>query len=177
MPASSQLQQLTRYKQWADTVFFNTVSELTLEQLQASQKNNFGSLIRTLHHSYAMDDVWKAHLLGVNHHYTSRNPEQCPDLAALNWQQLEIDQWFYDYAAELNPENEHDLCRFQFIDGSEGSMTKSDILIHVVNHCTYHRGHVAAMLYQFGVYPPTTDYPVFIREQRRNNANFLLSHS
>jgi DinB family len=40
-----------------------------------------------------------------------------------------------------------------------------DILLHVVNHTTYHRGHAADILYNLHIFPPTTDLPVFLREQ------------
>ena len=43
-------------------------------------------------------------------------------------------------------------------------MSRRDIVLHVVNHTTYHRGHVADMLYDMGVFPPATDLPVFLRE-------------
>ena len=42
-------------------------------------------------------------------------------------------------------------------------MTRRDILLHVANHGTYHRGNVASMMYQAGVAPPTTDLPVFLK--------------
>jgi uncharacterized damage-inducible protein DinB len=38
---------------------------------------------------------------------------------------------------------------------------------HVVNHGTYHRGQVAAMLRQLGYSPPPTDYLVFFDELAR----------
>ena len=43
-------------------------------------------------------------------------------------------------------------------------MRRSDILLHVVNHATYHRGHIAMMMYGMSTSPPTTDLPVFLRE-------------
>ena len=42
-------------------------------------------------------------------------------------------------------------------------MTRAEILLHVVNHSSYHRGHVGDMLYQSGIEPPTTDLPVYLR--------------
>ena len=33
----------------------------------------------------------------------------------------------------------------------------------VVNHASYHRGHIEGVLYQMSVEPPTTDLPVFLR--------------
>ena len=53
---------------------------------------------------------------------------------------------------------------FEFIGGGQGQMTRSDMILHVVNHATYHRGHVADMLYHMSVSPPTTDMPVFLRD-------------
>lgn len=44
-------------------------------------------------------------------------------------------------------------------------MTRRDILLHVVNHATYHRGHAADILYYLDVFPPTTDLPVFLQER------------
>jgi uncharacterized damage-inducible protein DinB len=43
-------------------------------------------------------------------------------------------------------------------------MRRSDILLHVVNHATYHRGHIAMMMYGLAGSVPTTDLPVFLRE-------------
>ncbi len=43
-------------------------------------------------------------------------------------------------------------------------MTRGDMLLHVVNHKTYHRGYVADRLYQAGSRPPVMDLPVFLRD-------------
>jgi uncharacterized damage-inducible protein DinB len=42
-------------------------------------------------------------------------------------------------------------------------MARRDILLHVANHATYHRGNVASMMYQADTPPPTTDLPVFLK--------------
>ena len=51
-----------------------------------------------------------------------------------------------------------------FVGGGEGTMTCAEILMHLVNHTTYHRGYIADMLYQVPANPPTTDLTVFIRD-------------
>lgn len=53
-----------------------------------------------------------------------------------------------------------------FIGGGPGALTRAEILLHVVNHTTYHRGHIGDMVYQIPAEPPTTDLPVFLRETR-----------
>ena len=85
------VQTLTRYKAWADKLFLDTVAQLPEAELVAPRPIFFGNMIRTLHHSYAMDRVWQAHLLGEEHGYTTRNPETHPPFAELREKQLEVD--------------------------------------------------------------------------------------
>jgi len=40
-----------------------------------------------------------------------------------------------------------------------------DVLVHVLNHGTHHRGQIALVLREGGIAPPATDYIVFLREQ------------
>jgi uncharacterized damage-inducible protein DinB len=158
------LQTLTRYKAWADRLFLEVVSTIPAAELTAPRPIVFGSLIRTLNHSYLMDVVWKCHLLGTPHGLTTRNPESHPPLSDLVAAQRDIDDWYVAYADALPERDLNEVVEFEFIGGGRGAMSRQDIVLHVVNHTTYHRGHVADMLYGLNVFPPTTDYPVFLRE-------------
>ena len=61
------------------------------------------------------------------------------------------------------------MSTIHFIGGEKGSMSRGDILLHVVNHATYHRGWVAEMFFQVPARNPTTDLPVFLsRGERRS---------
>lgn len=156
-------QVLARYKAWADDLFLSAVSAIPRAELTAPRPIVFGSLIRTLNHSHAMDYVWQCHLLGKPHGLTTRNPEHCPAIEELVASQRSMDEWFVSYA-DSNGENElAQIVEFEFIGGGTGRMSRRDILLHVVNHTTYHRGHAAGMLYGLGIFPPTTDLPVFLR--------------
>lgn len=157
------VQTLVRYKAWADDVFLSVVAELPEPQLTAPRPIIFGSLIRTLNHSYAMDYVWQSHLLGRPHGLTTRNPVDHPPIQHLVSSQRAIDAWYVDYADALSHGQLGEVVNVEFIGGGMGAMSRADILLHVVNHSTYHRGHVADMLYHLNVFPPSTDLPVFLR--------------
>ncbi len=157
------VQTLTRYKAWADDVFLSVIATLPESELIAPRPIYFGSLIRTLNHSYSMDFVWQCHLLGKPHGLTTRNPVDHPAIQDLVASQRRMDTWYVDYADSLSHEQLDELVEFEFIGGGNGAMSRGDILLHVVNHTTYHRGHVADMLYHLNVFPPTTDLPVFLR--------------
>jgi len=43
-------------------------------------------------------------------------------------------------------------------------MRRGDVVFHVVNHTSYHRGFVADMFFQVPARPPLTDLPIFLRE-------------
>jgi uncharacterized damage-inducible protein DinB len=160
---TNHLQTLMRYKAWANELLFAAAAKLPADELTAPRKIVFGNMLRTLNHVYAMDDVWRAHLEGRTHAYTTRNPEACPSVAELYDAQQAMDAWFVGYADSLTEAKRDEVVKFRFIGGGPGAMTRQDILLHVANHGTYHRGNVAAMMYQAGVAPPTTDLPVFLR--------------
>lgn len=159
------VQTLARYKAWADKRFFEALAELPEDELLAPRPIYFGNMIRTLHHSYAMDRVWQAHLLGKPHGYTTRNPDSHPPFDELWEKQLDIDAWYVEYFDALEVGQLSDIVHFEFIGGGQGAMSRGDIALHVVNHTTYHRGHVTDMLYHLSTFPPTTDLSVFLREQ------------
>ena len=156
---------ITRYKQWANDLLLGSLSRMPANELTAPRPIIFGSLLRTLNHVYAMDHVWRCHLEGRPHGLTSRNPEHCPAFDELDYQQREMDAWYVRYAEALGASTADEAVEFTFIGGGSGAMSRGEILLHVVNHGTYHRGHIADMMYGTEVAPPTTDLPVFLRSR------------
>lgn len=72
--------------------------------------------------------------------------------------------WYVEYADALSTRQLHEVIRFEFVGGGEGAMTREEILLHVVNHGTYHRGFVGDMLYQVAAASPANDLTVFLRD-------------
>ena len=157
----SALGELLRYKAWANDLVFTALAKLPEDDLSAPRPIVFGSILRTLNHVYSMDVVWRANLEGRPHGYTTRNPPTSPPFAELREAQKQVDAWYVAYTGELKDEEQP--VRFTFIGGGPATLSRRDILLHVVNHGTYHRGNVAAMMYTLGVPPPTTDLPVYLR--------------
>jgi uncharacterized damage-inducible protein DinB len=164
---ASALPMLARYSAWANGVLYEAMAELPQVELEKPQKIVFGSMLRTLNHVYAMDLVWQAHLLGRAHGFVSRNPGICPPFGELRAAQSALDAWYVDYADALSEPASTEIVNFEFIGGGGGSMSRGDILLHVINHTTYHRGHIADMMYQIPMHPPSTDLPVYRRSVTR----------
>lgn len=158
---------LTRYKAWANTITFRTILALPEAELLRPRPTRFGNILHTLNHVCVIDEIFRAHLEGRGHNYTARNTEYTPP-AALLWEQVQaIDSWYVAYAARLDAAALAETVRFDFVDGGAGAMTREAILLHVVNHGSYHRGFVGDMLYQVPAAFPANDLSVFL--QRRSN--------
>jgi uncharacterized damage-inducible protein DinB len=168
MSITRHVRLLTRYNAWANTRIFDALAALPSGQATAPRTTGFGTMVNTLNHAHVVDLIWQAHLQGRPHGFTSRTTETEPTLAALQEAQARVDQWYIAYADGLSAEGHSEVVPFRFVDGGAGAMTRGDMLLHVVNHKTYHRGYVADMLYQAGSRPPVMDLPVFLRDAPPN---------
>jgi uncharacterized damage-inducible protein DinB len=164
MSETHQLRMLTRYNAWANARLFDAVAALPAGEASSPRKTIFGNMVQTLNHDCVVDQIWQAHLEGRPHGFTARVTQPEPALGELRENQARIDRWFVDYSDQLAPEKRDEVVHFTFVDGGAGALTRSEILLHVVNHKTYHRGFVADMLCQAGVRPPVMDLPVFLRD-------------
>lgn len=161
---SNPLQMLIRYKAWANQLTYERVAELPPEELTRERQTNFKTIIHTLNHVYVVDDIFRAHLEGRAHGYIARNTETSPPLETL-WSNVQaMDRWYVELADRLTDAELSEIIAFEFVGGGEGAMSRMEILHHIVNHATYHRGFVSDMLYQVPVKPIPNDLPVFLRD-------------
>lgn len=162
MPSS--VKMLTLYKAWASDLTFSTVQSLPAGEATKERPTRFKNMLHTLNHIYVIDCIFKAHLEGKKYYLIDRNTSTPPPFYEL-WQATKfIDQWYIDYAKYLSPEQLSESVRFQFIDGREGMMSREEIILHIVNHGTYHRGFVSDLMYQIPIVPPASDLTVFLRD-------------
>jgi len=164
MSFSETIKRLIRYKAWANEITFSAVKSLPEGEAIKERKTRFKNMIHTLNHVYVIDCIFKAHLEKVSHPYTARNTETYPPLEEL-WQAVKIvDKWYIDYAHSISEQDLLDIVNFRFVDGGAGAMSRSEIILHVVNHGTYHRGFISDMMYQVPAVPPANDLTVYLRD-------------
>ncbi|MGH8741199.1 MAG: DinB family protein, partial [Burkholderiales bacterium] len=99
-----------------------------------------------------------------SHGYGARNTPDHPPLDELWRAQREIDRWYIEWSDSTPEPALHERISFTYVGGGEGVMTREQILQHLVNHTSYHRGFVAQMMYDIPVRPPTTDLTVYLRD-------------
>lgn len=159
---------LARYNAWANKLIFDAVAGLPAGEATKERQSLFKNMVHTLNHNYVIDRIWQAHLEGRDHGYAARNTPGHPPLADLWTLQQETDRWYIAWGDALSDAALDEKVSFTLIGGNPGVMTRGEILLHVVNHTSYHRGFVADLFYQVPARPPTTDLPVYLKEMRES---------
>jgi len=152
---------LADYKSWADRRTFDAVAALPQEELTRERPTLFKSIIGTLNHSYVVDLIWQAHLQGRSHGFTARNLVLHPEVLQLWQAQQQFNDWLRDWVAKQSETSLLETVRFRFVSGEGGALTGGAILLHIVNHATYHRGWVSDLFFQIPAKAPTTDLCLF----------------
>ncbi len=155
----SDILELYRYNRWANAQALDATSVLANEQLHKNLGTSHGSVFGTLLHILWGEWRWLGRWQG------SAPPGPDP-LETADFQELR-QRWSAFVPLQeafLGTLREPDLGRvisYQNPPGTTWSYALSHMLQHVVNHSTYHRGQVAALLRQLGVAPHASDFLVF----------------
>lgn len=155
---------LTRYNRWANQLMFDAVAKLPPEEATKPRTTLFKNIVHTLNHNYVIDAIFQAHLEGRDHGYTARNTSETPPLDALVSAQRKLDDWWIVWSDRVSAAELDETVRFTFVGGGPGAMTRGAMLLHIINHTSYHRGFAADLFYQVPAKPPTTDLTVFLRD-------------
>jgi len=91
-------------------------------------------------------------------------PEDFHDWATLDsrWKMVENEQ--QTFLENLNDQLSNIRVSYENLQGQRWEYSLVHMLQHCINHSSYHRGHVAALLRQLGQTPPATDFLVFLDE-------------
>jgi uncharacterized damage-inducible protein DinB len=155
---------LTEFSAWANRRIFDGVEALTPEQFARELGSSFSSVRDTLAHIVSVEWVWLERLQG-------RSPAAMPatrdyaDINALRTRWEEIEKGFRDYMEELTKAELDEEVEYKTFSFGPGKNPRWQIIQHVVNHGTYHRGQIAAMLRQLGTKAMGTDLITFYRER------------
>lgn len=158
---------LARYNAWANRVIFDAVAALPAGEAEKPRPTLFRNMVHTLNHNYVIDRIFQAHLEGRPHGYTARNTPDHPPLDELRRLQREVDAWYVDWAAGIAEPQLDEPVRFEYVGGGQGAMTRGQMLLHVVNHTSYHRGFVGDLFFQVPARPPVTDLTVYLRDEEK----------
>lgn len=170
MTQRSMVRMMTRYMAWADDVMLENASALNPDELVAPRDTLFGSISGTFDHILLVGEIFRAHLEKRSHpHGTRHRPVTRPFTVVAD--ALRAMNRYYVEFADAQSEAELDaVVNFTFVGGGEGAMTRAEILLHLVNHASYHRGFISTLLYPYRLDSRANDLTVFLRDAWPNIA-------
>ena len=156
--------QLADYNHWANRRIYAVALAMPDEQYRRPTGVFFGSLHGTLNHLLVTDRIWLRRLTGEGEAPTRLNTILFEDRSELARARMAEDARLQRV---INAYSAADLDRpvnYQTTSGAPQQQVLKDILLHLFNHQTHHRGHAhACCSILTGKEPPPLDLLMFQR--------------
>ena len=158
------LMALLDYHYWARDRLLDAVDGLGAEEFHRDLGNSFGSVRDTLVHLVSAEWIWCSRWegQGPSVHLAVEDFGAVQDVRA-RWNEEE--RRVRGFVDRLGPDGMDDVIEY----AHGGGLLRGvfwQMLQHVVNHASYHRGQVTTMLRQLGAEPPPSqDLITFYRER------------
>jgi uncharacterized damage-inducible protein DinB len=159
------MNHLIDFHYWARDRMLAALDALSPEEYQRPLGNSFASVRDTVNHLYQAEWVWYSRWIGESP--TAFPPgELTPDLHTLRDRWKELEGKLRAYLGKCGQDELDRVHQYRLLSGKEGASPLWQMVAHLVNHATYHRGQVTTMVRQLGASaPPSTDMVTFFRER------------
>lgn len=145
---------LARYNAWANHRLYHMASQLPDEAYRRDAGVYFKSLHGTLNHLLVADRIWLRRLTGSGEQPTRLDAILYDDLAALTAARRAEDERLLRYVEGLPNDQFEARLNYQTLAGAPMQQKVLEILAHLFNHQTHHRGQCHAILTRLGVEEP-----------------------
>ncbi len=160
--------KLFDYHKWANSRIFNHLKELPDEVYNTEIKSVFSSISEVIVHIYQVDAMWLSVMSGNSFEKTMEVIKQIKEkssgqnmegMESLYKDVIQNYESFFEGVKDLDKVIQIEHPRYGKLE-----TPVSDLVRHVVNHGTYHRGNITAMLRQQGHAGVPTDYIYYLYE-------------
>lgn len=162
------IQLLFAYDRWANHRVLRSISRLSPEQFTRDLGGSFRSVRDTMVHIAAGEWIWIQYWKAKSHSVAFVNDLQrrrdlvfaaaaFPDVAAVESKWAEVEQEQIEFVEAITDQKLDDLLPFRTTHVKLGQLMQ-----HVANHSTYHRGQISLMMRQLKAEPIETDFHVFL---------------
>ena len=151
------------YDRWANSRLLQMVSRIGPENLNKQLGSSYGSIKDTLTHILSCESDWLMRWKGITPN-TIVQPSEFPDFQSIQekWMEVENDQ--RNFVSKLSDEVLQEPVTYEDMEGKTYDYPLWQMIHHLVNHSTYHRGQVVTMLRQIGADAISLDFLDFIDE-------------
>jgi uncharacterized damage-inducible protein DinB len=164
MPVSADtLRMHLAYSAWASRRLVDAVARLSPEELKRDFQTADHSPLGTLVHVFAADRIWLTRVSGAPSHPFVTDADHSLAVLQNDWPAL-YDRW-QQWAVGITDQSAQESVAYKDTQGNAFSRPLWQLILHVVNHGTHHRGQVSGFLRAMGQTPPPLDLTVYYREQ------------
>jgi len=150
------------YHYWARDVMLDAVAPLTPEQFVRPVESSFKSVRDTVAHTYGAEWLWYHRWIGQPASMPAY--DSWPDAASIRKAWLDLEVKLRTLVSDGGESGVTRVYEYKSLAGQPTSSRFWEMLVHAVNHGSYHRGQVTTLLRQLGVAPPkSTDMITFFR--------------
>ena len=140
------------YHYWARDRMLDALERLPPEQYARDLGSSFKSIRETVVHMYAAEWAWYSRWQGASP-TALLTSEPYPDVVSIRRAWTETEANVRAFANRLGEAGVTKVIQYTLLNGSAGASPLWQMLQHVVNHASYHRGQVTTMLRQLGAQP------------------------
>lgn len=145
---------MANYNEWANARLFRMAGALGDGLYRKNTGAYFGSLHGTLNHLLVSDRIWMHRLTGTGSHPEKLDAILFEDLPALHAARVEEDRRIITFVQSLDEPAFEEMWDYRTLNGTPYRQRRREILAHLFNHETHHRGQAHAILTGLGVTEP-----------------------
>ena len=149
------------YNAWASELLVDAARRLSPDELTRDFKTSDKSVLGTLLHVFGADRVWLRRMHGHSPTVFLHPGED--NLEALSGAWPSVLQEWKDWAGELTEAQAEEPIAYRDMAGNPHVQPPWQIVLHLVNHGTHHRGAVSGVLRAMGHTPPKLDLVHYYR--------------
>jgi uncharacterized damage-inducible protein DinB len=146
------LRTMLDYHYWARDRLLEALDPLTSEQFDRDLGSSFKSIRETVVHIYAAEWAWHSRWQGTSPTALMKS-DIFPDVVSVRRAWTEHEANLRAFLEGLGEAGLTRVFEYKLLGGQPGSSPFWQMLQHVVNHASYHRGQVTTMLRQIGAPP------------------------
>lgn len=155
------LKQFVKYNYWANEKFVSLLVEISPKHLDVSVKNSFPSVRKTIFHIWDAEVLYLNRLKGISLDFFPS--EKFPLTTPID-KMLKTSREFCDFVEDKDDSFFDRICVYKNTQGEEFSQPFAELIMHCMNHSTYHRGQLVTILRGLGYSAfPQTDLIHFLR--------------
>lgn len=160
-----QLQQLSAYHVWANQLLLDLINNLGEEKQHREVASSFNSLYKTVLHMLDAESIWWQRMK-LQEHIRIPSQEFSGNMKELSAALLQVNRQWVEWISHASENLIQHQFKYQNSKRESFKQPIGQMLLHVFNHGSYHRGQLVTMLRQLGMEKiPQTDFIVWSRKK------------